>query len=314
MKINRYILKTLYFIFPILLCMAIFELLLIKIPNDYSYKRSYLDNHASEIEVIIFGTSHTFASIRPEFIEGHAFNVAIGGQSIEYDYKIFNTYKNKFKNLKAIILAISYPTLWFRLENHHRGFSLSFNYDKYYDLEPKKAAFNLLNSEVLNRPLQINYGLINQYYIKNKPVMISQKYGWGMKFKARPDFKASGLMQSKRQTIKHLVNSENKKLLSESINMIKKIIEWGQNKGVKVILLTTPAHYEYRKLLNKEQLKITTTTASQLAFEYKNCKYINMLDDGRFENLDFRDAHHLSPRGALKFSKILNELINQFHY
>lgn len=312
MKIKNYIVKIIFFITPVLFCMIILEVFLINIPNDYKYKRKYMDENASNIETIIFGTSHTFASIRPEFIDGHAFNVAIGGQSIEYDYKIFNTYKSNFKELKTIILAVSYPTLWFRLKNHKRGFSLSFNYEKYYDLEQNPSVFNLLNLEVLNRPLQINYGLIKQHYIKKKPVMISQKYGWGKKIKARPDFKASAIMQAKRQNIRNLNSDENQKKKEESISMINDIIEWSQNNDVSVILLTTPTHYEYRKRLSDKQLMMTTNTASEIANKHNNCTYINMFEDDRFMDLDFRDAHHLSPKGAAKFSKILNTKIIEF--
>lgn len=311
MMIKNYLVKIIFFIIPVLFCMVVLEVFLINIPNDYMFKRKYLDKNASDIETIIFGPSHTFASVRPEFIDGHAFNVAIGGQSIEYDYKIFNTYKRNFKNLKTIILAVSYPTLWFRLKDHRRGFSLSFNYDKYYDLESDSSDFNLLNFEVINRPLQINYGLINQYYIKKKPVMISQKYGWGKKFKARPDFKASGIMQAKRQTIIDINSKANQEIMKESIKMINDIIEWGQVNNVNVILLTTPTHDEYRKRISKNQLNITVNTASEMAFKYDNCFYINMFEDNRFTDFDFRDAHHLSPKGATKFSKILNLKIRE---
>lgn len=313
MKAKDYLFKIMFFVIPVVFCMVILEVLLIQIPNDYKYKRNYMDKNASEIETLVFGTSHTFASIMPEFIDGHAFNVAIGGQSIEYDYKIFNTYKSNFKELKTIILAISYPTLWFRLENHRRGFSLSFNYEKYFDLKDNSPVLNLPKFEVLNRPLQINYALINQHFIKRKQVMISQKYGWGKRIKATPNFKTSGISEAKRQTIKKLYSKENKEKKRESINMIKDIIEWGQNNDVIIILLTTPTHYEYRKHLSDMQLKETKITANQIAHKYDNCFYIDMFEDNRFEDLDFRDAHHLSPSGAEKFSKILNLKIREFY-
>lgn len=84
-----YLKKTFFFIAPIVLGALIFEILLNRIPNDYEFKKKYLDQNVAEIETLIFGSSHTFAGLRPKYMDGHAFNVAIGGQSLEYDYKIF---------------------------------------------------------------------------------------------------------------------------------------------------------------------------------------------------------------------------------
>ena len=283
------------------------EVLLVNIPNDYSFKKEYLDKNSSDIETIIFGPSHTFNSLIPEHLEGHAFNVAIDSQPLEYDYKIFNKYKNDFNNLETIILAISYPTLWYEIEDSRRAFSLKLNYKKYYDLDSSLNTYYPHHLEVFNRPLAINYGLINQYYIKNKQVKKSNKYGWGNSNKIQRDFKASGILRARMQTINNINSESAENTKKESLQMINSILDWGKDNNVKVLLLTTPTHQEYRKRLSEEQLRKVISTSKTLAEQHQNCYYINMLADERFKDEDFRDADHLSIKGAEKFSKIINQ-------
>jgi hypothetical protein len=307
---KSYIYKILFFLFPICIIVVILEFLLINIPNDYTFKKEYLDKNASEIETIIFGTSHAFAGLRPEYIDGHTFSVAIGGQSLSYDYKIFKKYQNDFKNLKTIVLAVSYPTLWFRLQDHHKDSSLIFNYEKYYGID---ASANIdFRLEILNRPLKLNYRLIFQYYIKKKPVQISEEFGWSKKITKRSDLSRSGKQQAKRQTYRDINSNVNNIRMNESIRMLNSIIDWSKQNNVNVVLLTTPTHLYYREKLNQEQLEITIKTATELALNNENCMYLNLLSDNRFSDEDYRDAHHLNPSGAAKMSKLVNLKIKEF--
>lgn len=307
---KSYIYKILFFLFPICIIVVILEFLLINIPNDYTFKKEYLDKNASEIETIIFGTSHTFAGLRPEYIDGHTFSVAIGGQSLSYDYKIFKKYQNDLKNLKTIVLAVSYPTLWFRLQDHHKDSSLIFNYEKYYGID---ASANIdFRLEILNRPLKLNYAMLSEYYVKKKPVKVSQEFGWGERGKKQVDLSRSGKQQAKRQTYTDINSIANNLRMNESIRMINEIINWGKQNKVNVVLLTTPTHLHYRENLNSEQLDITIKTAMELASENENCMYLNLLSDNRFSDEDYRDAHHLNPSGAAKMSKLVNLKIKEF--
>lgn len=305
-----YLKKTLFFIAPIVLGALIFEILLNQIPNDYEFKKKYLDQNVAEIETLIFGSSHTFAGLRPEYIDGHAFNVAIGGQSLEYDYKIFEKYQDNFKNLKTIIVAVSYPTLWFRLNKHERASALVFNYEKYYDIKYTNRNKNFY-LESFNRPLKNNAKMIIHYYIKKKSLRLSDEFGWGKNFK-NLDFKRSARIQTKRQYIRDLNSNRNMEVMQESIEILNDMILWGKENDVNVLLLTTPTHHYYHNNLNEEQIEKTASVATELATKHDNCLYLNVLKDDRFQDDDFRDAHHMSFSGAEKLSKLVNQKIKEF--
>ena len=90
--------------------MISFEFLLRNIPNDYTYKRNYLDNNAKEIEVLYLGNSHILYGINPVFSKYKSFNCAHGSQSLNYDFAILNKYKKQWKKLKLIVVPVTLVT------------------------------------------------------------------------------------------------------------------------------------------------------------------------------------------------------------
>ncbi|OCB78491.1 hypothetical protein [Flavobacterium crassostreae] len=105
------------FLIPILVVMTSFELLLRNIPNDYSYKKKYLDAKSDGIEVLFLGSSHIYFGINPEYITKKSFNVAHSSQSLNFDLEIIKKYKNRWKNLKYIIVPIDYFSMYTTLED-----------------------------------------------------------------------------------------------------------------------------------------------------------------------------------------------------
>jgi len=51
--------------------------------------------------------------------------------------------------------------------------------------------------------------------------------------------------------------------------------------------------------------------AEKMSETYKNCIYVNLLDDPDFIKDDFHSADHLNEAGAKKLSLKLNEIINK---
>ena len=102
---KKFILKTLALIIPILIPAIFLEIMLRQIPNDYSYKNDYLNQHSEEIEILILGASDTYLGVNPDFFPQNTFNVCQVSQSLDLDYEIFSKYQNNFNELKTIILV-----------------------------------------------------------------------------------------------------------------------------------------------------------------------------------------------------------------
>ena len=62
----------------ILLLMNIaIEFLLFLRPNEYSYKRAYVEEHIGDIRYLLLGNSHIVHSLKPDILGDGVFNMAI---------------------------------------------------------------------------------------------------------------------------------------------------------------------------------------------------------------------------------------------
>ena len=278
------------------------EYLLQRIPNDYFYKKNYLDQHSKEIQILLLGSSDVYYGINPIYFSQNTFNAAHVSQTLDLDFDIFKKYQNDFNNLKIIILPVSYPVLWSKLENASDSWRMK-NYALYYGIDTKSIKDH---SELLNNTLGNNLKRLFDYYFKKKNDIYWSKLGWGTayKFANAENLEVTG----KTMALGHTVNihsEENKKIFAENMQTLNSFVEFCNHNNVKLILLTTPAYNTYRENLNNEQLSKMIETMNDFAAKHDNCFYLNWLDSPDFVKEDFRDADHLDEIGAEKLSKKL---------
>lgn len=287
-------------ILPILLFFLVLEVAIRKIPNDYQLKKDYLNENAAEINTLILGSSHTFYGLNPEYFSQKTFNAAYVSQSLDLDYEILRKYDLKLKNLKTVIIPISYFSLFETLETDVEKWRIK-NYVIYYDLE---NTYQLLDHfESLDNHIALNVKKIIKYYVLNKSYITSSYLGWGTNFNSKNKKTLNGAFTAKKHTAKNF------NLYDENIKSLQKIVTLCRKNKVKVIFITTPTHASYYHNLNKNQLEKTTKTISKFVKNNSNCEYINMLTSDKFTNEDFYDADHLNEIGAKKLSLFLNKFV-----
>lgn len=305
---KSFIKKSIFISLPLVVLLIFMEFLLRNIPNDYTYKKSYLDQHASEIETLILGSSHAYYGLNPIYFTNSTFNVSHIAQTLEYDSAIFNKYFSDFKNLKTVIIPISYFSLYSKLENGTESWRVK-NYVLYYGFKN----FTSINShsEVLSHRLSSNLGRLQLFNNKNKSEITCSKLGWGAgdNFSKENNLTESGKSGAKNHTVKDLEGKTSKKIYKDNILLLNKIINECKKKDINVILLTLPAYKTYTEHLNEYQLNATIKTAKNLDEVNANVAYLNFLYDSRFDANDFHDGHHLSVKGATKLSQIVNNII-----
>lgn len=305
---KRFVIKTIYISLPILVVAILMEILLRNTPNDYLFKKQYLDKHSSEIETLILGSSHSFYGFNPEYFSSNTFNASHISQSLNYDFEILKKYQDQFKNLKTIILPISYFTLFGKLEAGSESWRVK-NYIIYYDLNTSKSLINY--SEVLSNRINVNIKRIASYYVLGNSTISCTDLGWGTRYNSKNarDLAETGKTAAKRHTRDDINSNKYQEIFKDNILILKSIIEWCKKNNVKVLLLTPPAFETYRQNLNSEQLNTTINTTSGICSKYDNCIYLNLLSDTNFVSRDFYDADHLSEIGAKKLSELINEKI-----
>ena len=303
--------KITLLVIPILLVFISMELGLRNIPNDYTLKKEYLDANSNQIETLILGSSHAFFGIDPKYFSSKTFNASYASQSLDYDYLIFNKYRNDFKRLKAIVIPISYFTLFSKLEFVPEEAWRAKNYSIYYDLNIFENLFKY--AELSKIKFNVNIRKLISYYINRKTPIISNELGWGTTYRSEDALnlletgKLAALRHSGYGSLKVKQN-----VYIENLAILKSIIKWCEDRNIELVLITLPAYETYRENLNIEQLNITTETANALDSKSANCRYFNLLADSSFIANDFYDADHLSEIGAEKLSKAISSIIDEF--
>ena len=288
-------------ILPILFFFLVLEIAIRKIPNDYQLKKDYLDKNAAEINTLILGSSHTFYGLNPEYFSKKTFNAAYVSQSLDLDYEILKKYDSKLKNLKTVIVPISYFSLFETLDTDMEKWRIK-NYVIYYNF-PNKYHFTD-NFESLDNDITLNVKKTIKHYVLNKSYITSSNLGWGTNFNSKNKEKLKGTISAKRHTAK------NSDLYDDNIKSLYKIIALCKKNNINIVYITTPTDKSYYENLNKIQIEKTIKTITELVKNNSNCYYLNLLNSEKFTKEDFYDADHLNEIGAKKLSLLLNAEIN----
>jgi hypothetical protein len=308
---KKFISQIIYISLPLLIAAIGMEVLLRNIPNDYLAKKEYLDQYAAEVEILILGSSHSFYGFNPAFFTPKTFNASHISQSLNYDLEIVKKYETQFKNLKNIILPISYFTLFEKLDTEPDAWRLK-NYHIYYGINTSKSF--IYYSEILSIQFNLNLTRLVSYYLFKQPTITCTQLGWGTNFQSKnaQNLLETGKTTSQRHTKNDVYLLKSQAVFLDNQSALNTLIEWSKKRNIKVLLLTPPAFESYRQNLHPVQLNFCIETANKIASKYTNCLYLNLLSDANFKAQDFYDADHLSEIGAAKLSTLINNKINEW--
>src|SRR5690625_3063825 len=303
---------TKIFVFSLsIVAVSMFMVVLLRnIPNDYLYKKDFLDNHAAEVENLILGSSHAYYGLNPEYFSDNTFNASHISQSIDYDYELLKKYKDQLEGLKTIVLPISYFTLFERLEKGPESWRVK-NYTIYYEINSSKSITSY--SEVLANQLKINMQRLVEYYRFNNSAITSSSLGWGTSFNSENarDLIKTGKNTAIKHSVENMTSQKHQKIFDDNLETLNLILQWGESNDVEVLLFTPPAFKTYRRNLNNKQLTKTIKATKAICAKYQNCTYENLLSDKNLVAKDFYDADHLSEIGAKKLSRLIDEKITE---
>lgn len=304
---KKFVLKMFCFILPFMILFLFAEYRLSKVENSYTFKKKNFEKNINDIEVLNLGSSHGNYGLDPDFYDYRGYNMANVSQSLYYDCKIFNNYVDKMKSLKVVIIPVSSFLLGFKMIESDEYWR-EFFYERFYGI-PMESSSKLIDMRRFS--LFALYGnKESMQYLKN-PHRIA----------VENDFKENGSNIKKyynlEEFMRNISDAEGKKRadfhdkifdeknIKENMFYLEEIVKKCIEKKVVPVIITTPAYNTYYENLNKEKLKITEEKLEYIQKKY-GVKYYNYLKDSRFVKEDFKDNDHLNPKGAEKFSKIIN--------
>ena len=293
------------FILPFLVSLVLFEWSIQKIPNDYVYKKEFLDLNSNEVEYLLLGNSHTYYGINPKPISPNCFNLAHVAQSIDWDYELLKKYELNWKNLKYIILPIDYFTLFSRTAEGKSPWRVK-NYKIYYNIDCSIPITNYFETTSLGFDKNINR-IFNYYFSGNNEITCDNQ-GYVSKKRNHKDLEKTG------KDAARIHSKLNFQKLKDSEEILNKIVVLALKNKTKVIFLSCPTYKSYYENLDEKQLKITEQTIKKYTTKYSNCYFFSFYNNSKFNKEDFQDAHHVNERGADKLSFMIKQKIDSIEY
>jgi hypothetical protein len=303
MKIFLY--KVSFFLLLILVTCIIIEAMIRLIPNDYRFKKEYLDNASDSIEILFLGASDCQSGLNPTYTSRRGFNAGHPGQSPDYSFEILKKYKNNWSSLEYIVLAVSYPGLFYKMEESVEAWRIK-NYTIYYKIVISKRL--KYHAEITNGRLFEHVLRLSKYYIKNIDEILCDHKGWEItttEETPRDSLVITGIRAAKRHTV-----LQERKCFVEMKSALDSIVDFSKRNNCRIILCTPPAYKSYRENVNINQLDSTFNAYIDIDKKNNNCTYINLFDDPRFEDADFLDGDHLNINGARKLTTLIDSVIN----
>lgn len=288
---------------PFVVLILFLEYQAIELNSIYPRQNKFISNKLGSIEVLVLGSSHANYSINPEFISRPSFNLSSPAQDLYYDYKLFEKYSDSLKNLKYLLLSLSYFSLNYEIKSNYS----KFYYLKSYEI-PAKHNF-IYRGSLQNISFVANLGLeriINSLNTGKYSEMDSNGYSTSYKILEEKDSTVM-YFEGKRQS-KITANVNNAELIDYNYDLLCRFAEICNRKEIKLVLFTTPFTKYYVEGTAQEYKDLLYSRIEKLKEVY-NFEYLNFSNDSRFTKEDFSDYDHMNHKGARKFSVLVNEYI-----
>lgn len=302
---KKFLRYCLYFVLPILIVAISIEYLIRQVPNPYKYKYEWMQKNSEDVEVLVFGSSHTFYGIRPEFFEKKAFSLANVSQGSKQDLFLLKYWADKYRKLETVLVPISFFT-WFGRGLEYGSESYRCRYYKIYmdcDYYPDWSLYNFELSDI-----RTAMGKVKKIICKDEDPGYD-KYGWGNTFKLSNKNMNIWNNGTEAEAAVKRHTSKSWDYIETNYEQMKEMAKFCQTHNIQMVLITTPCWHTYYDILDKDQLDKTYELTKQFQKEF-DIPYFDYLNDQRFEADDFYDSDHLSDVGAVKFTKILIQDLN----
>ena len=293
---QKFLQKILTYTVPIALLAIGLEFYVESIPNSYTYKRQYMEQHASSIQTLILGSSYAYDGIDAELLPA-AFNLANSSQCFEDDYRLLQRYIIHLDSLQRVILPLSYSSLQMVSSSNRRGY-----YTIYMDLYPRwplsKYSFECFNLELAMKKI-VKY-LLNEDLVRCDSLGLRL----GHTLATRPaDWQdTEALVRNDR-----FVGSAAQPYIKENTYWLRRIALECQVSGVEFYLVKMPALKDYRDAMPTEQVEAMNQAIDYIASKFDCVRVLDYQDWGT--DSDFWNATHLNTDGA---KRLTEEFLLQF--
>lgn len=293
-------------ILPTVLFLTVYECIYRRIENPYSLKADGMNAQRDTLEVLILGNSHAYFGLNPIYFSRPAFNAANVSQDFRRNHFIFFHYATSMPHLHQVVITLSFSSLWELMEREGDSWRIR-KYAIYMgdtSVPWYKLDWHFEFMSVGNRSLWDAFKGVDLLQCTPKGVytgnrLAERAINWQETWEG-PVGRHSHYLKSDSHTLAK----------TQRINdqYLEDILSYCQEKGIKVLLLTTPCWHTYYSHLNALQYEAMQAYAERVCSVY-GITYLNLLKDKRFIEDDFFDTDHLNEQGAVKLSRMVDSCL-----
>lgn len=219
------------------------------IPNSYTYKRDYIEQHGAEIRTLILGSSNAYDGLNPSVLS-HAFNLANSSQTLEDDYRLLAKHIDSMDSLQTVIVGLGYHSLGATTEDNRRTY-----YTIYMDLYPRwpisKYSFEICNPEMLVKKI-IKYAVSRD---------VTRCDSLGQRVGHTKEAAQSGTEWWNKDVLSLVENDRMvvgkwSKVIEENTRYLKAIVDLCNTHNVQPVIVQMPVMEEYKEKLPREQVDL----------------------------------------------------------
>lgn len=293
---QRFLKDITLFSLPLLIVAVALEWVAESIPNSYTYKRDYMEQHGAQIRTLILGSSNAYDGLNPSVLP-NAFNLANSSQTLEDDYRLLAKHIDSMDSLQTVIVGLGYHSIGATKEEHRRTY-----YTLYMDLYPRwplsKYCFEVCNPEMLVKKI-IKYAVSRD---------VTRCDSLGQRVGHTKEAAQSGAEWWNKDVLSLVENDKleigNCRLaIEENTQYLKEIVNLCNVHGVKPVIVQMPVMKEYKRQLPKEQVALMedvlqSMNSTATCFDASEWP---VPDDGWY------NATHLTKEASEEFTKKLRD-------
>jgi hypothetical protein len=294
------------------------------VPNYYSLKRERLELLTNEVDTLLLGSSSVDHGVLPQMLSGSAFNLAFSSESLYETDCLATRVVPKLPKLKRVIININYQSLFFRMQESDRA-ARQYCYRQEWGIPPELARDRLdlrMWSRLALRTPRFYLSMLSeaiQGWIFNgkfacEPPEIDEmdNRGWGGRSFLgieHPPAPELGRLVAKQALAEYNLDM---KMENEPFNLasLDHLLSMLHQRKLQAVLVTVPVCQSFIEVMTPEFWNETLRVVAQRTNNV-DVYFYSFLSMPQLEPQDFTDVFHLSPRGAARFTELLNSTLIQ---
>ncbi|WP_373060225.1 hypothetical protein [Zunongwangia sp. H14] len=305
---KKFITGCIIFLIPVIAIYAAVEYSLRQIPYAVKIKKEFAMNNREDIKILALGSSHFERGLNPQFMDSLTLNLGNSGQRIIENYRLLLKFEPLLPNLKLVIVELSYDWLERNksmtspvVDNLNLVFYDVNTFER--DVKPQDYLLFPSNPDFFSNRLS--------EHIFNESALKFNKFG----FDTNRFYGSYEAVQHQDSLIKdediYVENATDPVAFSKNVKILNKFIEYCEKRKLKILIYSTPTHYRYNRLRDKQIVQRRDSVLQEFKQKYENLSVYIDEENPDFVTPFFYNGDHLNPTGAEKATKLLNEYIEK---